>query len=461
MDQMKRFIAAGWSAARIDGHNVKEISAAIAAAKASDRPSLIACRTTIGFGSPKKQGTEGAHGSPLGPDEVAATRKFLGWTAEPFVIPEPILSAWRAVPGRAQAKAAAWRARLAASPNRAAFEVAITGDLPPEVNVKLAAIRAELVAAAPSLASRKASEMALGVINAATDMTIGGSADLTHSNFTITKGQGRIAPSDYAGRYIHFGVREHGMAAAMNGIALHGGFVPYGGTFLVFSDFARGGMRLSALMGQRVVYVMTHDSIGLGEDGPTHQPVEHLAMLRATPNLLVMRPADAVETAECWEIALNTRDKPSVLCLSRQNLKTFRLRHEPELKSVRGGYVVSEPSGKRDVTLISTGSEVEIAAAAIELLKAEDIGAALVSMPCQELFDAQSQAYRSGVLGQAPRVAVEAASRFGWDRYLGTPGAFIGMEGFGASAPAGKLYDHFGITPAKIAAAARGLIRRA
>jgi transketolase len=289
-------------------------------------------------------------------------------------------------------------------------------------------------------------------------LTLGGSADLTHSNFTITKGLGSITPTDFTGRYLHYGIREHGMAAAMNGIALHGGFIPYGGTFMVFSDYARGAMRLSALMQQRVIYVMTHDSIGLGEDGPTHQPVEHLAMLRATPNMYLFRPADAVETAECWLAALQASATPSVLSLSRQALPTLRTRHTDENLSARGAYVLREAGGSRDVTLLATGSEVEIAIKAADLLAKDAINAAVVSMPCWALFEAEPDAYRSSVLGSAPRVAVEAAARMGWDRWIGDRGRFVGMTGFGASAPAADLYRHFGITPARVAEEARSLI---
>jgi transketolase len=295
--------------------------------------------------------------------------------------------------------------------------------------------------------------MALEVINAATDLTVGGSADLTHSNLTLTKGMKRIAPGDHAGSYIHYGIREHAMAATMNGIALHGGFIPYGGTFLCFADYARGAMRLSALMRQRVVYVMTHDSIGLGEDGPTHQPIEHLAMLRATPNLNVFRPADIIETAECWELALKSTDRPSVLVLSRQNLPMLRAAHTPENRSARGAYVLSEAAGPRAATLIATGSEVEIAVAASTLLREQyGIETAVVSMPCWELFEEQDSDYRRQVLGSAPRVAIEAAARLGWDRWIGENGAFVGMTGFGASAPAPDLYRHFDITPEVVAA---------
>ncbi|MEP9396544.1 transketolase [Mesorhizobium sp. KR2-14] len=459
MDQPARFRAAGWDVQEIDGHDVDAIAAAINHARSSDRPSLIACRTIIGKGAPHLQGSEKTHGAPLGEAEVAAARENIGWPWPPFEVPDQIVAAWREVAGRGEAARREWEVRLAASAHRDAFEAAIAGDVPPAVFEALDSFRKEHIEKATKVATRKASEMALGVINGATDLTVGGSADLTHSNLTITKGMNRLVAGDYSGSYVHYGIREHGMAAAMNGIALHGGFVPYGGTFLCFTDYARGAIRLSALMGQRVIYVMTHDSIGLGEDGPTHQPVEHLAMLRATPHLNVFRPADIIETAECWELALKTMDRPSVLVLSRQNLPMLRPAHSSENRSARGAYVLRETGGPRAVTLIATGSEVEIAVAAAEKLKAErGIEAAVVSMPCWELFEAQDAAYRKSVLGTAPRVAVEAAARLGWDRWIGENGAFIGMSGFGASAPAAELYRHFNITPEAVAGAALELI---
>ena len=459
MDQPARFTAAGWHVQSIDGHDMEAVADAIEAAQQSDRPSLIACRTVIGKGAPNLGGSEKTHGAPLGDAEIAATRDNIGWPHAPFEVPDDILSAWREVAERGSAARHAWEQRLADSPQRAAFVRAIAGKLPEAVFEALADFRKEHVEKATKVATRKASEMALGVINAATDLTVGGSADLTHSNLTITKGMNRIAPSDFGGSYVHYGIREHGMAAAMNGIALHGGFIPYGGTFLCFADYARGAMRLSALMGQRVIYVMTHDSIGLGEDGPTHQPIEHLAMLRATPNLNLFRPADIIETAECWELALKTEGRPSVLVLSRQNLPMLRQAHTAENLSARGGYLLREPAGHRAVTLIATGSEVEIAVAAAERLEADHgIAAAVVSMPCWELFEEQDADYRKAVLGSAPRVAVEAAARLGWDRWIGDNGAFIGMNGFGASAPAPDLYHHFNITPEAVADAARRLI---
>jgi transketolase len=458
MDQKKRFEAAGWRVQSIDGHDPAAIEQAIAAARAeTERPSMIACRTVIGFGAPTRAGTAKAHGEPLGAEEIAGARAALGWSYEPFVVPDEIAGMWRAVAARGAAAQSVWAKRVAASPKADAFNRQTVTELPASVSEKLVAYKKELSETAPKVASRKASEMVLGVINEATDLTLGGSADLTHSNYTITKGLGSVKPGDFSGRYIHYGVREHGMAAAMNGIALHGGFIPYGGTFMCFTDYARGAMRLSALMNQRVVYVMTHDSIGLGEDGPTHQPIEHLAMLRATPNMLTFRPADAVETTECWQAALESKGTPSVLALSRQSLPTLRTSHTDENLSAKGAYVLKEADGKRDVTLLATGSEVEIAVAAADLLAKDGIKAAVVSMPSWELFEKQNEAYRKSILGHAPRVAIEAAARLGWDRWIGEKGAFVGMEGFGASAPAPKLYEHFGITPQAVQEAARRL----
>lgn len=458
MDQPARFRAAGWNVFEVDGHDLEAVATAIEKARKSDRPVLIACRTIIGKGSPNLQGSEKTHGAPLGDAEIAATRANIGWAHAPFEVPSDIIGAWRDVAERGKSARKAWERRLAGSSQRAAFEAAISGDLPKAVGQALDAFRKEHFEQATKVATRKSSEMALGAINAATSLTLGGSADLTHSNLTLTKGLGSITPGDYAGRYVHYGIREHGMAAAMNGIALHGGFIPYGGTFLCFTDYARGAMRLSALMNQRVIYVMTHDSIGLGEDGPTHQPIEHVAMLRATPNIDVYRPADIIETAEAWELALNSTARPSVLVLSRQNLPMLRQAHTSENRSARGAYLLREPKGKRDVTLIATGSEVEIAVAAAEKLAEQKISAAVVSMPCWEKFEEQDAAYRAEVLGKAPRIAIEALARMGWDRWIGENGVFIGMNGFGASAPAPDLYRHFNITADAAVAAARKLI---
>ncbi len=458
-DQLKRFEAAGWAVCRVDGHNPDEIEAAIAKAQTSDKPSLIACKTIIGFGAPNKQGSEKTHGAPLGKEEVAAARVQLGWPYPPFEVPEAILSAWREAGARGRTARGEWEARLEsrAEPERREINEFLEGTLPSAVGEKLAAFKAEMVAQKPKIATRKSSEMVLQVINDATTMTIGGSADLTHSNYTITKGMKSIRAGDFSGRYIHYGIREHAMGAIMNGLALHGGFIPYGGTFLVFSDYARGAIRLSALMGLRVLYVLTHDSIGVGEDGPTHQPVEHLAMLRATPNLYVFRPADAVETAEAYEAALAARRTPSALALSRQNLAELRLEVSSENLTAKGAYVLREAEGARDVTLLATGSEVELAVNAAEKLKAEGVKAAVVSMPCWELFEQQTPEYQAQVLGSAPRIGIEAATRFGWDRWIAGNGAFIGMNSFGASAPAPKVYEHFGITVDAVVNTAKAL----
>ncbi len=461
-DQLKRFEAAGWSVCRVDGHNPAEIETAIANAQKSDKPSLIACRTIIGYGAPNKQGSEKTHGAPLGKEEIAAARVQLGWPYPAFEVPEAILSAWREAGARGRAGRGAWEASLESRPEAERRQIAelLDGALPSAVTEKLNAFKAEMVAQKPKLATRKSSEMVLQVINDATTMTIGGSADLTHSNYTITKGMKSIQPGDFSGRYMHYGIREHAMGAVMNGLALHGGFVPYGGTFLVFSDYARGSIRLSAIMGLRVLYVLTHDSIGVGEDGPTHQPVEHLAMLRATPNLYVFRPADAIETAEAYEAALAARRTPSAFALSRQNLAALRLEPSSENLTAKGAYVLRDTDGSRELTLLATGSEVELAVNAAERLKADGIKAAVMSMPCWELFEQQTPEYQAQVLGSAPRIAVEAASRFGWDRWLGANGAFIGMNGFGASGPAPKVYEHFGITADAAVSTAKKLLRK-
>ncbi|SMF11445.1 transketolase [Xaviernesmea oryzae] len=461
MNQLARFEAAGFDVQEIDGHDFDAIGRAISRARVSNKPSLISCRTVIGKGAPNLQGSEKTHGAPLGESEVAAARQELNWPYAPFQVPEPILERWSEVAARGAAQRRKWLNRVAAAPEGAAFIGAVEREIPASLLDALAEFRREHQAKATKVATRKASEMVLGVINAATDLTIGGSADLTHSNLTLTAGMSPIRPGSYAGRYIHYGIREHGMSAAMNGLALHGGFIPYGGTFLVFSDYARGAIRLSALMGQQVIYVMTHDSIGLGEDGPTHQPIEHLAMLRATPNLNVFRPCDIVETAECWELALKERDRPSLIVLSRQNLPMCRPRDSEENLSAHGAYVLRATSGPRTLSLLATGSEVEIACAAADTLLAEHgIAAAVVSMPSWELFERQSPEYRKTVLGTAPRIGIEAAARLGWDRYLGEDGVFIGMNGFGASAPAAALYEHFGITAKVAVEAALELVAR-
>jgi len=456
-DQKARFAAAGWHVLECDGHTPSEIAEAIEAAQRDPRPSLIACRTVIGFGAPNKQGGHDVHGAPLGAEEIAAARARLNWTHEPFEIPSDIYAAWGRVAERGASARADWEARLAASAARAEF-LAAEGDDTSALSAAIAAYKARLSADRPKVATRKASEMALEVVNGALPFTIGGSADLTGSNLTRSKAMKSVQADDFSGSYLHYGIREHGMSAAMNGIALHGGLRPYGGTFLAFADYCRPAIRLSALMGVPVAYVMTHDSIGLGEDGPTHQPVEHLASLRAIPNLVVIRPADAVETAEAWEIAMMSKDKPVMLILSRQNLPLQRTAHTTENRSARGAYLLRDPGAARQVTLIATGSEVELAMAAADQLASEGIEAAVVSAPSFELFAAQPRDYVAQVLGDAPRIGVEAALRQGWDLFLGPRDGFVGMTGFGASAPAPALYEHFNITAEAIVAEAKSLI---
>jgi len=452
-----RFRAYGWHVQEVDGHDPAAIALATEAAiAAADKPSLIACRTIIGYGAPEKQGTSGCHGSPLGEEEVAAARGVLGWNYPPFEIPDDILKAWRDAGRRSSVDRAAWDDRLMKSAEQAEFSRVMAGVVPAQALEAIAALKQKLAVDKPKHATRQSSGAVLAALLPVMPELIGGSADLTPSNNTQVKGFGPITPPFYAGHYIHFGVREHGMAAAMNGMALHGGLIPYGGTFMQFADYCRPSIRLAALMKQRVIFVMTHDSIGLGEDGPTHQPVEHLAALRAIPNLLVFRPCDGIETAECWQIAITTETAPSLLALSRQGLPTVR-GDETENKSAKGGYVLVEAEGPRAVTLLATGSEVSLALKAQEMLKAEGIAAAVVSMPCLSLFDQQDAAYRDSVLGTAPRIAIEAGIRMGWDRYLGDTGVFIGMKGFGASAPADQLYKHFGITAEATVAAAKQL----
>lgn len=457
-NQLMRFEASGWDTTRIDGHDHGAIAAAIKAAKKTDKPSLIACKTVIGYGAPNKEGTSATHGAPLGDDEIAATREKLDWPHAPFEVPADILDSWRATGRRAENERQSWNGRLAAmaADRRATFERTVAGDLPEGFDQAIDDYKKELAADLPKLATRQASQKTLNVLTKAVPELIGGSADLTGSNLTLADGMDAVSAANYGGSHIYYGVREHGMAAAMNGIALHGGFIPYGATFLIFTDYCRPSIRLSALMKQRVIYVMTHDSIGLGEDGPTHQPVEQLSSLRAIPNVNVFRPCDAIETAECWQIALQSTETPSVLALTRQGLAPTRTTHSSENLSARGGYIAADAEGERKATILATGSEVEIALAARDALQADGIGTAVVSMPCQELFDAQDDAYRFEVLGPgSTRVAVEAAVRLGWDRYIGLNGGFVGMDSFGASAPAGQLYEHFGITVAAVEAAIR------
>ncbi len=455
-DEAKRFQASGWNTAKVDGHNPAEIRAALSAAQKSDKPTLIACKTLIGFGSPKKQGTAAAHGEPLGADEIEATREKLGWNSPAFEIPAAILNTWRTAGARGASQRQDWEKRAAKLPH-SAFADPVTPEIAAAIGTAARTIAKTFIAEKAKLATRVSSQKVIEALLPALPALLGGSADLTGSNGTRTKLHTSVSASDFKANYLHYGVREHGMAAAMNGIALHGGFVPYGATFLVFTDYCRPAIRLAALMQQRVVYVMTHDSIGLGEDGPTHQPVEHLSALRAIPNLQVFRPADAVEVAECWELALTSKDTPSVLALTRQGLPTLRT-EASENKSSKGAYVLAEADGKRAVTLIATGSEVEIALAARALLAKDGIAAAVVSMPSMERFASQDVAYRTSVLGTGPTVAVEAGIQQSWDRWLKPTDRFVGMHSFGASGPIAQLYEHFGITPAKIAEAAKTAI---
>ena len=449
-DISKRFEAAGWQVLSCDGHDMDATDSAITAAKSDlSRPTLVRCKTVIGKGSPAKAGTSKAHGSPLGDDEIAATRQAIGWPHAPFDMPEQVKTDWLAAGARGKADFDAWQARLEASPQSDQFSQEQTGDISAQTAQAIAGLKAKLVAEPAKVASRVASQMTINHLVETVPNLMGGSADLTGSNNTKADTQDGFSADNYAGSYIYYGVREHGMAAAMNGIALHGGIVPYGGTFLVFTDYCRPSIRLSALMGQRVIYVMTHDSIGLGEDGPTHQPVEHLAALRAIPNLTVFRPCDVVETAECWQMALDNRTGPSVLALSRQGLPQMRLGDDiAPLKSAKGGYIVSpETAGAPEVTLIATGSEVAIAHDAQKQLEADGTSTRLVSVPSLDILLAQEQSYIDSLLGTDTRlVIIEAGIEMGWHQLTGGRGSFIGMSSFGASAPASDLYSHFGIT---------------
>ncbi|HEV7276429.1 MAG TPA: transketolase [Devosiaceae bacterium] len=455
-DQIARFKAVGWNTIEIDGHDQAQIEKALTEAKSSDRPTLVAAKTTIGYGAPKKAGTHGVHGAPLGADELEAAKQQLGIDYPPFEIPAHILNAWRAAGTRSANERGAWEGRLAAArPElRAEYERRIKGELPSGFRDAVDAFKQKLVADKPKVATRKASQMALEVINAALPETIGGSADLTGSNLTNTAETLPFTAEDRSGRYMRYGIREHEMAAAMNGIALHGGLIPYGGTFLVFTDYARPAIRLSAIMGQRVIYVMTHDSIGLGEDGPTHQPVEHLTALRAIPNLQVLRPADAVETLECWQVALESTNIPSILALSRQGLPALRTENSSENLCARGAYVIAgEPDA--DAVIFASGSEVIIAIESLALLAERGISGKVVSVPSMELFVKQPEKYRESVIGNPKaRVAIEAGIDMSWQKLLGDKGRFVGMVNFGASAPADALYEFFGITAEAIVDAA-------
>ncbi|MEM1047566.1 MAG: transketolase [Pseudomonadota bacterium] len=457
-DMIGRFDAAGWDTRRIDGHNSDEIEAALDWAQTNDRPTFIACKTQIGFGSPNKAGKAAAHGAPLGAEEIAATRQALGWSEAPFTIPSDILDAWRLAGLRSKQNRKEWEKHYADldGEQKSVFDRRLRGDLPVGFDDAMAEYKRELVKDAPTIATRKASERVLEVINTQIPETIGGSADLTGSNNTRSTDQETFSAENYAGRFIHYGIREHGMASAMNGMALHGGVIPYSGTFLVFSDYCRPAIRLAALMKLRVIHVMTHDSIGLGEDGPTHQPIEHMASLRAMPGLVTFRPADATETAECWQLALKQKDRPSLLALTRQNLAPVRRQYAENNLCARGAYVVRDGAEDgADVTIFAAGSEVGIALAAADLLEEREVQARVVSVPSFELFDEQSPEYQAELIGNSPvRIAIEAGIRLGWDRFVGTDGLFIGLSDFGASGPYKEVYRHFGLTEEAVAEAA-------
>jgi len=454
-DTVARFEAYGWQVLSCDGHDMSAVSAAINTAKADVRPSMICCKTVIGFGAPTKQGTSGVHGSPLGDTEIALAREMLEWSHPPFEIPPNILDLWRAVGAKGAVNHKAWQKRQNESGNRHAFNAAIHNNFDQPVATAILAWKNQLASKPQKLATRVASQKTIEAVLPACPTLFGGSADLTGSNNTKVADHKVFDSTNYAGTYIHYGVREHGMAAAMNGIALHGGIIPFGGTFMVFTDYCRPSIRLSALMGQRVIYVMTHDSIGLGEDGPTHQPVEHLAALRAIPNLLVFRPGDAVETAEAWQTALEAKSTPSILALSRQELAQFRSGDMTENKAAKGAYLAADCDGERQITLMASGSEVGIALTAKAMLAETGINAAVVSVPCLDLFFIQDADYRSKILSTTPRIAIEAGLQLGWDRLLSDNDTFIGMTGFGASAPIDDLYNHFGITADAVVDAAK------
>ncbi len=454
-DQIKRFEACGWNTIEVDGHCQKAIAKAIVKAQKSKKPTLIACKTTIGFGAPSKCGTSKCHGSPLGAEELENMRRALNWTSAPFEIPDDIIQAWRDAGQRNIGAFKDWQARAKSKGKE--FNDVINGKLPKGWDKELNQLKETAIAEKTKVATRKASQMCLEAIVPHIPQIVGGSADLAASNLTLTKASKTITAKDYNGNNIMYGIREHAMAAIMNGMALHGGIIPFGGTFFVFSDYMRPAQRLSALMGIRVIYVLTHDSIGVGEDGPTHQPIEHLASYRCMPNILTFRPCDIVETAEAWQIAIETDNKPSILALTRQNLPLLRSSAKENLTS-KGGYVLSEAQNKRQATIIATGSEVSMAMEAKAKLAEEGIDVAVVSMPCCELFDAQPIDYQEKVLGTAPRIAVEAASKFGWEKYVGLDGDIIGMDGFGASGPAGELFKYFGITVEEVVDSVKDLI---
>jgi transketolase len=456
-DQIKRFQAVGWNTIEIDGHNYDQIEQAVAAAQKSDKPTLVACKTQIGYGAPTKCGTSKCHGSPLGAEELAAMRQNLNWNYEPFEVPADVLEAWRAAGSRSHDVFLAWEKRARAKGRE--FLDVIADKLPAGWDKELNELKRQAVKEKTKVATRKASQMCLEAIVPHIPEIVGGSADLAASNLTFTSASKTVTKDDYNGNNVMYGIREHAMAAIMNGMALHGGIIPFGGTFFVFSDYMRPAMRLAALMGIRVIYVLTHDSIGVGEDGPTHQPIEHLASYRCMPNILTFRPCDVVETAEAWQIALETEDKPSLLALTRQGLPLLRTSAEVNL-SAKGGYVIAGEDKKRQATIIATGSEVSLAVEAMNKLAEEGIKVAVVSMPCTELFDAQPIDYQEQVLGKAPRIAVEAASKFGWEKYVGLEGDIIGMDGFGASGPAEELYKYFGITVEEVADAVKNCLKK-
>ena len=453
-DVAKRFSAYGWAVKQIDGHDASAIAAALSFALRSQKPTLIACRTVLGFGAPTKAGSPATHGSPLGAAEAAAAKQALNCPAGAFEIDPDCAAAWRSAGSRGAAARRAWLKRLARHPLRPEFERVLAGRLPDGWHAAMATLKGQLADKRPAMATRQASLQTLEGLVPAIPELIGGSADLAAANLTHVATMASIGPGAYGGRFIHWGVREHAMAAAMNGLALHGGLIPYSGTFLAFSDYMRPAIRMAALMRQQLIHVLTHDSIGLGQDGPTYQPVEQLASLRAIPNTYVFRPADAIETAECWELALRRNDGPSLLVLSCQSLPALR-GDIAENRCARGGYVLAEADGPRRATLIASGSEVAIAVAARDALAAEGTHVAVVSLPCWELFAVQDELWRGGVLGTVPRIGIEAACGFGWEKWLGADGCFIGMDGFGASAPGDQLYRHFGITPDAICNAVR------
>jgi transketolase len=457
-NQQARFAASGWNTIDVDGHDPAAIKDAFRQARSSDKPTLIAAKTTIGFGAPTKAGTSKVHGAPLGAEEITGTREALNWPHEPFEVPSDILDAWRIAGLRSAQAHKDWQKRFAEADAemRAEFERRNRGDLPAGFAKAIQGYKKQLAEDQPTMATRKASEAVLNVVNEAVPETIGGSADLTGSNNTRTSQTLPVTPDDFSGRYIHYGIREHGMAAAMNGMALHGGLVPYSGGFLIFSDYCRPSIRLAALMGLRVIHVMTHDSIGLGEDGPTHQPVEHFAALRAIPNLRFFRPADVTETLECWQLSLESSDAPSVLALTRQNLPSQRKSFEEENRCAKGAYVLIESEDDAAVTIFASGSEVEIAVDAHKELTEAGVATRVVSVPSFELFEAQSDDYKEAVIGNSGvKIAVEAGIRMGWDRFIGNDGIFVGMTGFGASGPYKALYEHFGITKEAVVAAAK------